>query len=326
MSDVLARELADAAEMQRQANLLGRGADRFASRVWQQTRDAQEDAWSRDLSAEGARSAGLVSVPTSDPRRSAALAADGRAALVEHLDAFKVDRDQRRLACLRRSIGFSARAHAVSEKGHRSDVPWMVTLTYAGTNADWDPRHISAALHGARQWAKRSGFALRYVWVAELQKRGVIHYHLCVWLPRGVRMPKWDARGWWVHGMSNRVVARNAVPYLLKYMSKGTDVSAGTFPRGARLYGVGGLEKSLQRARRWLNLPRFVQCNSDTSDRWVRAEGGGWTAPDGSHWASEFKRVLVCGMECLQRIGTHLRAIEADGPFSWLKPRQVVAV
>lgn len=284
------------------------------------------------LRAEGvgsAAGAGLVSVPTTPTRATKPLRVQAEAdVLRSELDAFVPDAKQGRIARLRRSVGFAARAHAVSERGHRSDVPWMVTLTYAD-GGDWRPDHISRAIDCLRNWSKRKGFHCRYVWVAELQKRGAIHYHVCVWLPRGVRMPKWDlrlsghrlARRWWPHGCTNRKVARRAVPYLLKYMSKGLDVSG--FPKGARLHGVGGLEHVLRRARRWLGLPAMVQGNSSIWDKWERAEGGGWRAPGGEHVASEWRRAYVGDGYALLRVARHDRAIEAHGPFSWLTDREV---
>lgn len=274
--------------------------------------------------AAASAASGLVSVPTSGPRGSTPLELGE---LREALGAFSTDVQARRLALLRMNVGFAARAHAVSERGHRSDVPWMVTLTYANPDA-WEARHVSDALAAVRKWAKRAGFALRYVWVAEIQegrlrKHGdaVLHYHLCIWLPRGQRMPKWDVRGWWPHGMSQRIVARHAVAYLMKYLSKGSVYAL--LPRGARTYGVGGLDHSLRRARRWLRLPAFVQGNSSIMDPWRRAVGGGWVDGDGQIWPSEFTATIVGGQRVLSRVFTHARAIEASGPFSWLSDRAV---
>lgn len=277
--------------------------------------------------ATASAASGLVSVPTSGPRpcsslSAAAAVAAGSEALRSELGAFALDAQARRLSQLRMNVGFAARAHAVSRMGHRSDVPWMVTLTYRGDNRDWSGLHISEALAAVRKWCKRKGFAFRYVWVAELQKRGVIHYHVAIWLPRGVRMPKWDVRGWWPHGMSNRIVARHATAYLMKYLSKGTDY--GKLPRGARAYGVGGLDHSLCRARRWLRLPSFVQGNSSIHDNWRRAVGGGWVDPDGAVHASEFATACIAGVRCLVRVVEHARSILAAGPFSWLTDRQAV--
>ena len=272
----------------------------------------------RARQAAAAREArGLVSVPTSPPQ--AVSVPVEVVALRTDLGAFVPDAQARRLSQLRMHVGFAARAHAVSRKGHRGDVPWMVTLTYRGDNSQWEGRHVSAGLEACGKWARRLGFAFRYVWVAELQQRGVIHYHVACWLPRGVSMPKWDKRGWWPHGMTNVIRARHATAYLMKYLSKGGDY--GQLPRGARAYGVGGLDHSLRRARRWLRLPAFVQGNSSIHDAWSRRIGGGWTAPDGSAVASEFVCAVVGGVRCLLRVARHPRAIDAAGPFSWLTDR-----
>lgn len=257
---------------------------------------------------------GLVSVPTSHKR-----AAD-LVALAERVpDAFVPDKELSRLARLRRAVGFAARGHLVSEKGRRSDQCLMVTLTYAGDNSDWNPKHVSAFMTHVREWCRRKAIPCRYVWVAELQKRGVIHYHVALWVPRGFTLPKPDKQGWWVHGMTRIEVARAAVPYLLKYLSKGMGDTLGSFPKGSRIYGVGGLEHSLRRARRWLGLPAFVQARSDIGDDWRRAVGGGWISPTGEHFPSEFSRVWLGIAYGVQRVLNHGRPFVASGPFSWLK-------
>lgn len=255
---------------------------------------------------------GLVSVPTT---HASGVTVEAQA-LLEALGGFRPDPKASMLPRLRRAVGFAARAHAVSEKGHRSDVAWMVTLTYAGDNDAWKPEHMTTCMNRARDWCKRSGFAFRYVWVAELQKRGVIHYHVVLWLPRGVRPPKFDVRGWWPHGMTQRMRCKHATGYVMSYLKKGSH--DGVFPKGSRRYGVGGLDHSLRRARRWLGLPAFVQARSDIGDEWKRATGGGWTAPDGSHYPSEWTRTYVGGAAALLRVHQHGRPFEAQGPFSWL--------
>lgn len=173
-----------------------------------------------------------------------------------------------------------------------------------------------------RKWCGRKGIACRYVWVAELQKRGVIHYHVALWVPRGFVLPKPDKQGWWPHGMTRIEVARAAVPYLLKYLSKGMGDTIGSFPKGSRIYGVGGLEHALRRARRWLGLPAFVQARSDSYDDWRRAVGGGWISPAGEHFPSEFARVWLGVAYGVMRVLNHGRPFVASGPFSWLSRGQ----
>jgi hypothetical protein len=79
----------------------------------------------------------------------------------------------------------------------------------------------------------------RYVWVAELQKRGALHYHVAIWLPKRVQLPKFDKQGWWPHGSTQRLIAKNAVGYLMKYLSKISPFHK--FPKGVRIHGFGGL-------------------------------------------------------------------------------------
>lgn len=277
--------------------------------------------------------AGLVSVPTSSRAAGGGLSASvARAAastLASDVGAFVIDKAARRLSSLRMAVGSAARAHAVSLRGVRDEVCHMVTLTYR-PGVHWEPKHISEALKHWRKWCKGRGIAPRYVWIAEIQDgkrradgcaRNVIHYHVAMWLPPHVKSaPHFDSRGWWPHGMTQSQAATHAVSYLMHYLKKDKDLSA--MPKGARAYGVGGLDHSLRRARRWLRLPSFVQGNSSIHDEWERAEGGGWTAPTGHHYASEFVRTVVAGCSALVRVVTHATAIEAAGPFSWITDRE----
>jgi len=238
-------------------------------------------------------------------------------ALRQAVGAFEPDRDASRIARLRMNVGVSARCH-VAEQG-ATDRCVMVTLTYAGDNSAWCPSHVRTFMDHVRKWCGRQGTDCRYVWVAELQRRGVIHYHVALWLRADLQMPKPDACGWWPHGMTRIETARAAVPYLLKYLSKGG--SYGSFPKGARTFGVGGLAHMYRRTRRWFSLPTFVRERSGTLDDWRRAKGGGWTAPDGSHWVSEFARSLVGGAACLLRVATHPTEWRPDGPYDRWTPR-----
>lgn len=283
---------------------------------------------------------GLVSVPTS--RKHSASAVQRRwqvTQLQQAINAFAPDKDQSRLMRLRRGVGFSARAHRVSEKAKAREDVLMLTLTYR-PGVEWEPKHISACMQHIREWHRRRGIPCRYVWVAELQdgKRGgegrmVIHYHIALWVPQGTKLPFADTQGWWPHGSTRTEVAKGAVQYLLHYLKKGDAKNYGRFPRGARIYGVGGLDHALRRARRWLGLPAFVQGNSSIHDKWTRAVGGGWRAPDGRVLRSEFERVFVGDGWCLRRVGRHTITgawAEADGtpvapsgPFSWLTDRAI---
>lgn len=157
----------------------------------------------------------------------------------------------------------------------------MVTTTYR-PGVDWSPRHISQMLLRCRQWAARRGVDMAYVWTAELQARGAVHYHVVFWLPRGFTLPKPDKQGWWPHGMTKIERARRPVGYLTKYASKGDDVHQ--FPRGLRLHGRGGLEEAQRRYVAWWLLPRYVREHFSQDDRVTRCRGGGWVSRITGEW------------------------------------------
>lgn len=191
----------------------------------------------------------------------------------------------------------------------------MVTLTYRD-GADWRGMHIARALDAARKWHTERGVSMRYVWVAELQQRGALHYHLAFWMPHGVVMPKWDLAGWWPHGYSRGETARDAVSYLMKYLSKGTDTAR--FPKGARMHGSGGVEHALRRARRWLAYPSWIKARADVHDDWRPAVGGGWSHPEGHVIPSEYVRAWLGDRWGALRVADYGRPFCADGPFTWL--------
>lgn len=134
----------------------------------------------------------------------------------------------------------------------------FVTLTYA-RNTKGRPCDVSALLKNIREWLRRSGEDMApYLWVAELQKRGAIHYHLLLWLPRRLHLPRLDRRGWWRHGMTKVETARNPVGYLVKYASKFKDDLA-RFRKGTRLYGYGGLIEDVRRTVRCRFWPSWAR-------------------------------------------------------------------
>jgi len=179
----------------------------------------------------------------------------------------------RRVKRLKKSVWASGHLHGLGDDGFRAPKVWFVTLTYRGVR-DWSADHMSKAMQGYRDWCKLRGYPCRYTWVAELQGRGAVHYHLLAWLPHGARMPKWDRRTvtpsgkrkdcWWPHGMTNVQIAKAGVGYLMKYLSKLGELTK--FPKGLRLYGIGGLNKTGRAVRSWLNLPEWVKASHGVGD------------------------------------------------------------
>ena len=214
--------------------------------------------------APGGAAAGLVSYKTSGPDFLAV--------------SFEPDIVQeRRVRRLRRQVWAAGHLQRFAcPNGFRENV-WFVTLTYRGVD-DWRPGHISRCFKAIRKWCKKQSIAFRYVWVAELQKRGALHYHVAVWLPKRIQLPKFDKQGWWPHGMTQRVIAKNAVGYLMKYLSKISPFHK--FPRGVRIHGFGGLTQQARAICSWLNLPSWCKQQHGVGDlqtvagrRVVRATG-----------------------------------------------------
>jgi hypothetical protein len=163
----------------------------------------------------------------------------------------------------------SGHLHGIADRGFRAPVVWFVTLTYRGVD-DWRADHVSKAIQRYRDWCRAQGVPCRYTWVAELQTRGAVHYHLLAWLPEGVRMPHWDRpatrrrSAFWPHGMSNTEVAQSGVGYLMKYLSKLGELAR--FPKGLRLYGIGGLNRDGRSVRTWFNLPQWAKAAYGVGD------------------------------------------------------------
>jgi hypothetical protein len=238
--------------------------------------------------AEGA-SSGLVTDSTSGPFVSS------------KAEPVQVDTRLNRFRRMRYNVIASANmTHAdVTRGGFRTDVVF-ITLTYRTIDQP-EPRHISDFLKHCRRHMQRRQQRLRYVWVAELQERGVLHYHVIVWMPKGYKLPKPDNSGWWPYGMSNIKLARAPVGYLAQYAGKlkGKAVDGGMcIPSGFRLYGVGGMDAEDRLKRAWANLPGWLRERVLPQERCKRIAGGGfYSRLLHEFWPSPFKigRIVKTG-------------------------------
>lgn len=168
--------------------------------------------------------------------------------------------DYLRLKKLQKSVRVTAEVVEEKIKAFNQKMkPAMVTLTYR-PDVSWSPKHVSNYIQCVKEWAKRKGLSVHYIWVMELTKKGVPHYHVMWWIPKGHTMPKADKQGWWKHGMTNSIWARKPVGYLCKYTSKGIDPSSyGKIPKNARLHGSGGLTVPMRISKIWLCAPSWVR-------------------------------------------------------------------
>lgn len=219
-----------------------------------------------------------------------------------------VDTYANRLKRMRYNVIASANwINVDSQRGGFRTTPVFVTLTYRDIDQP-EPSHIRDYLTRCRNWLKRRDVAMRYVWVAELQERGALHYHVIVWLPHGYKLPKPDKSGWWPHGWSNIKRAESPVGYLASYAGKlKTKAIAAGFhiPKGFRIYGVGGLDADDRQKRTWANLPGWLRNLTEPEHRCKRIVGGGFVSRETQeHWFSPFKigRVFRAGVGALVSI------------------------
>jgi len=197
-----------------------------------------------------------------------------------------------RVKRMRKAVITSARLlqDEMTQSKHRFRVV-MVTLTYAPDRA-WVGQHVREFINHCRKFLARRGHSLRYVWVAELQERGAVHYHVVLWLPRGVTLPKPDKRGWWPHGLTRIEWARRPVGYIAKYASKG---SSGAFPKGCRTHGSGGLTRDARQELRWWQFPLWIRERFDTAADVVRSAGGGFLSRASGDWVPAMWEVVSAG-------------------------------
>jgi hypothetical protein len=190
------------------------------------------------------------------------------------------DNTRKRLRRMVRGVVTTARLiqDEMTEERHRFRTAF-ITLTYR-PGVTWTRRHIAELLAHYRKWCKRRRCVFRYVWVLESTKAGVPHYHIVAWLPRGVTPPLPDKQGWWPHGCTQAKWARSPVGYIAKYASKGGDGST-KFPRGARLWGSGGVSAAIRERRVWALAPTWVRQFSGNPEEMVRK---GSLSKDGHSW------------------------------------------
>lgn len=152
----------------------------------------------------------------------------------EHFDfASRDEARQRRIARMRKVVWLGICGLQTQQEAHGGALH-MYTLTYERVG-DWEPRHVSNMV----RWL-RARKCVHVVWVAELQGRGAVHYHLLALHPVGVKWVKpTEEHGGWARGFT--WVTQNVEKpfYLMKYLQKGSRDGHGIeFPKGLHLYGV----------------------------------------------------------------------------------------
>jgi len=198
-------------------------------------------------------------------------------------DSWVVDANKARLSRMRRRVRSWAGALSDVLSDGRRYRKVMITLTYR-PGVDWEPGQIRAFMKRVRRSLGRG--LVGYAWVAEMQRRGVVHYHVLLVVRRGVRIPKPDSAGWWSHGMTRIETARSLF-YILTYTGK--EYQKAGYPKGLRLFAV-WVSKAAVTAAVYLSfrlsaLPRWLaDMVADAVQRLGvlprRRSGGGWEFVD----------------------------------------------
>lgn len=118
---------------------------------------------------------------------------------------------------------------------------------------------------------KGKGHILPYAWV--LESASHVHYHLILWLPRGYVLDHAKLAKWWPWGSTWLETCRSVKAWG-RYMAKFD--STAKLPKGARLYGYGGLDEVGKTAVLRAGLPLWLQALLPAGHRACRCPGGGW--------------------------------------------------
>ena len=166
----------------------------------------------------------------------------------------------------------------------------MITLTY-NPSKQWKKGHINSFMDGVKRVL--GGDLVAYAWVAEMQARGVPHYHVYLVVKKGAKIPMPDKaygqRGHklWAHGMTKIETAKSPY-YLVKYTGKEQQKEG--FYRGMRIFAVwiakdvlSELEKrkfKLSALPKWLQKVAKPKIDQADYKQPKPSPGGGWVFMD----------------------------------------------
>lgn len=174
----------------------------------------------------------------------------------------------------------------------------MITLTYKDADA-WRPNQIRDFMTLCRFCLGAD--LLAYAWVAEMQQREAVHYHVILVVNRGTFIPKPDEYGWWEYG-STKIETARSLYYIVTYTGKEYQKMA-KFPKGLRMFSTWISKNLVQPAAFFFHhltaLPAWLAaevqqlgCSSEEwSERARRKNGGGWL-----FMGECFKSPFICFM------------------------------
>ena len=144
-----------------------------------------------------------------------------------------VDLFEKRLSMMRRRLYTWCNVMTVYCTKNNFD-KLMLGFTYK-PGCHYEPGHMRSYLKKIKQMLGEDLKA--FAWVAELQARGEVHYHLMLVVSKGVKVPLPDKSGMWGFGSSNVQRARTFY-YLVSYIGKEYQKDLSKYPKHCRLYGA----------------------------------------------------------------------------------------
>lgn len=206
-------------------------------------------------------------------------------------ESFLIDREQARIRrCQRRVHAWAECIGAYLQRLGRGYRLVMQGLTYR-PDLQWSAGDIKAYMGRVRRCL--GGDLLAYAWVAEVTRKGQVHYHVLLLVRQGAKVPMPDKSGLWPHG-SSRVESARSPFYIVAYTGK--EYQKGGYPKGLRMFAVWIRQDVVERVAYWefrlSALPAWfrmvVESVGDEVARYSRAEGGGWWFL-GRRWQSRFR-------------------------------------
>ena len=224
----------------------------------------------------------------------------------------------RRLRRLRHGVAAAADVVKLVRPGWSAS---MITMTLRPGVEPGGEVSPSFLLKRLQRYARAKwGQELPYVWVAELTRRGVVHWHLLVWHPPLSKVPHPDRKGWWPYGHTRVDAAFRPAGYLAKYASKGAnEVDLGaSYPKGLRITGYGGISGLARGFIRWAMRPMWLRKATTPYQSIRRVQGGFLCLDTGEFLRSPWERTwdyLAGGRVCLvlsKRAGPDTATLSAD--------------
>jgi hypothetical protein len=138
----------------------------------------------------------------------------------------------------------------------------LFTVTFRGVEESWRAAGwIRRLMNKISHYARRHAATVRYVWVAELQKRAALHYHIvlagCPFIPRRI-WKKWSPAP---QSKLQAADAARAAAYLAKYCRKSTS-------NNNKSGDLANLLFSAARKRHW-SCSRVISHRDDRQPAWV---------------------------------------------------------